>query len=769
MDLFAPAHLFILALFGALAYLVFAPITREFRRNPPRQSQPSGALCCPHCSRPYFASDYSADPLQRRRGVLFQDSETIYCSACEAKLPRWRPHETRDDDRVASDDVASTLTVVDLDPVAQAYGRMLASNRILRAMAYAVFGGLVALPPLILVIAASEHPEARLIPISNLLVGMATLGFVVAIALAVFALPLAYCADRIAAGSVRAAAASLVVFAILIVLYIADAFLEFDSRTPGGTLLRLGGIAVGCHFAFVATLGSVEIIRSRRKPWFAWCLPIGNESDQRPGLAALISRTFGSADQPVGSSAWVLVGFALLAEGFGYWCYLSAGASLESRADQSQNASLITAAFWVIYQVALGFAFMKLGLALGRGFRNKARRLRLQPAESVTANDQRRPVLFLRSFRDDQVSLEGARPPLYIRLVDPGERAGTLEELIVRNWAGIAPVIAVGRPGELLQPIGATRYYVGGEGWQETVTALAKDSASIVLGLCDTEGVSWEIALVTRKYLHKAILVMPPQLGAERVVLQRLGHRLNTDLLGLADRAQTEGRYVLALLSDAQGKLLILASKSVTELDYEVALRAAHILQEPDDPPSPHQPGSIQLAQAPALTATDRRFRGRGWLAMIIYLALGSLLLYGARFVAHEASVIMGRRGTNRPILLQASSPAGITDDLKSSAQQFSDQAFALLESVKASPDTERENPATGPIATFASDSWSFSEALRKGDMPAARRAMVALEVDRGKVDTAARQGAWLPAERWAALKEALEDVRRGVPTNNSR
>src|ERR1700733_9080082 len=66
-----------------------------------------------------------------------------------------------------------------------------------------------------------------------------------------------------------------------------------------------------------------------------------------------------------------------------------------------------------------------------------------QPAGYATA-PRRPPILFLRAFRDDQVSLAAARLPLLMRLIDPGSIGGSLEELIVQEYTGLGPVVAIG-------------------------------------------------------------------------------------------------------------------------------------------------------------------------------------------------------------------------------------------------------------------------------------------------------------------------------------
>jgi hypothetical protein len=89
-------------------------------------------------------------------------------------------------------------------------------------------------------------------------------------------------------------------------------------------------------------------------------------------------------------------------------------------------------------------AIVLLAFAAARWLRHRARRRALLSAEAARQLDRRPPILFLRAFRDDQVSLAAARLPLLTRLIDPGSIGGSLEELIVQEYTGLGPVVAIG-------------------------------------------------------------------------------------------------------------------------------------------------------------------------------------------------------------------------------------------------------------------------------------------------------------------------------------
>jgi hypothetical protein len=126
-------------------------------------------------------------------------------------------------------------------------------------------------------------------------------------------------------------------------------------------------------------------------------------------------------------------------------------------------------------------------------------------ARELRGRDFRPPILYLRSFGDDEQFKARRGRGIYF---DSGK---TFEEVIVGELKRHGPVIAIGRPGEKIPPLGAARAYVDDESWQAEVSKLARDSRLVVLMLGGTAGVAWEFCrLVELDAHHKLVLVMPP-------------------------------------------------------------------------------------------------------------------------------------------------------------------------------------------------------------------------------------------------------------------
>jgi hypothetical protein len=100
-------------------------------------------------------------------------------------------------------------------------------------------------------------------------------------------------------------------------------------------------------------------------------------------------------------------------------------------------------------------------------------------------------------------------------------------------------------------------------------------------------------------------------------------------------------------------------------------------------------------------------------------------------------------RGALLGALICALTPAlsmAAIEDPAAAAASLSNQAFAILNSLNAGGGTGTTSPLLGPIASFAGDAQTLSQALGKGDKASAGRAMAALKSDATALDAASRQ-----------------------------
>lgn len=122
---------------------------------------------------------------------------------------------------------------------------------------------------------------------------------------------------------------------------------------------------------------------------------------------------------------------------------------------------------------------------------------RSQPSAALEqTRDARSPVLFLRSFWDDQSS----------------DSAGShrLEEVVAAQVRRLGPFVAVGKPGELQLP-GAARAYFKDTEWRDAVMAWMDRAQFIVMFVGLTDGLQWELqTLIEKRHEHKLVLILPP-------------------------------------------------------------------------------------------------------------------------------------------------------------------------------------------------------------------------------------------------------------------
>ena len=148
-----------------------------------------------------------------------------------------------------------------------------------------------------------------------------------------------------------------------------------------------------------------------------------------------------------------------------------------------------------------------VGLA-GRRLAMTGRKQRAVIRAHERANDPRAPVLYLRSFADDDVVANANIVRGFIQL-------STEEEQFAKVLNRIGPFLAIGDPREGLPDLGATRLYVGDGDWKKNVEALLAAAQLVVLRLSATEGLLWELQVALTRLEPNRLLVLVP-LGRNR-------------------------------------------------------------------------------------------------------------------------------------------------------------------------------------------------------------------------------------------------------------
>ena len=184
----------------------------------------------------------------------------------------------------------------------------------------------------------------------------------------------------------------------------------------------------------------------------------------------------------------------------------------------------------------------------------QVRRFKAKSADEIKQQDPRPPVVYLRSFKDDQkASMVTPMGGLASTAIFP--TYVTEEEQIATALSRIGPVIAIGQPGEpmldlrdlhnnpqltdaqrrraasfrklklgmqmgpliflmpqdkVLPDLGAARAYVGDHEWQDKVIDLLSQAQLVVLRAGETDSLLWEVQTVARSVSPEKILFLLP-------------------------------------------------------------------------------------------------------------------------------------------------------------------------------------------------------------------------------------------------------------------
>ena len=204
-------------------------------------------------------------------------------------------------------------------------------------------------------------------------------------------------------------------------------------------------------------------------------------------------------------------------------------------------------------------------------------------------SDTRAPILFLRSFEDDQLDFKRQWWNLLARWFDLWSFRRNADEAIIDEVAQYGPVVALGQPGQTQPPFGAKRYYAAHDDWQTIILDTARRAQAIVIAAGVSPGVLWEYELLRREnLLPKTLLLFRSAAGAvnQRALAAFPGSQAGDGMPGLPEHQQ-----MIALLQSPSGPLM-LSAQQPTAAAYVVALRAH--FQRPDGP------GSLAPAAAQA-------------------------------------------------------------------------------------------------------------------------------------------------------------------------
>jgi hypothetical protein len=199
-----------------------------------------------------------------------------------------------------------------------------------------------------------------------------------------------------------------------------------------------------------------------------------------------------------------------------------------------------------------------------------------------TKSDLRKPVLFLRAFKDDQVKLRQARLGWGARIGRWLENIGDLDRMLLEEATPYGPVVAIGKQDDAWPPYGAARGYFDDKTWQSAVLDLAERSMAIVLCVDETEGIWWEVEHVAARYPDKTLVLVHPSKRARdanirivnglATIMERAVPTLKDFSAGVARNA-AERLAILGFYIDEKGALNIARSSTFSRIAFLIMVR----------------------------------------------------------------------------------------------------------------------------------------------------------------------------------------------------
>jgi hypothetical protein len=163
------------------------------------------------------------------------------------------------------------------------------------------------------------------------------------------------------------------------------------------------------------------------------------------------------------------------------------------------------------------------------------------PASRVLLNDPRPPVLFLRSFRHDDLRKGGMGRGI-VRFFSRSV-GKSFDEILAPAMNKIGPFIALGNPEDFLPCLGSSKVYQRDDAWQETLISFLRPNQAgreglVILLEGDSPGLEWEMAQVRDRCWPRSIYLMTPTAPFRRAswhsfakLLQQAGFKIpNSDI-----------------------------------------------------------------------------------------------------------------------------------------------------------------------------------------------------------------------------------------------
>jgi hypothetical protein len=247
---------------------------------------------------------------------------------------------------------------------------------------------------------------------------------------------------------------------------------------------------------------------------------------------------------------------------------------------------------------AIGASVFLFAVVVGARFVRYFGRLVQPSTNEVLASDPRPPILLLRPFTLDELQVtpfdEGGLPGV-MNFFNAYNL--TFEQVLTNLFKDIGPVIAIGRPGEEVAPLGAARGYADNASWQRVVLDLAETSQLVIMILDTTPGMQWELENVPKQIgLSRVGIVLPPEedFSVKRSVdWYKKWIKLQEKFVFLPDVSE----HAVGVLFDDNGAPIVVTAKGSTVPQQIAAIKDAWIKKSVDSTTA-EQPNACILSDS---------------------------------------------------------------------------------------------------------------------------------------------------------------------------
>jgi hypothetical protein len=207
----------------------------------------------------------------------------------------------------------------------------------------------------------------------------------------------------------------------------------------------------------------------------------------------------------------------------------------------------------------------------------RARRYFQTDADSLLAVDQRPPILFLRSFEDDEKQRYGGSDKAFLDF--------SLETRLCNHFSRFGPFVAIGSPKETVPQLGAARVLLSDNEWQPRILTWMQQAQLVIMYSGKTHWVNWELRKLLENGCATRLILMVPEIKAWRRSKRSQDISARVEQIREVFRATPWEEELLqfddfvglrAMLFRADGSMVMVKSRSRRRDSYHLAALLAH-------------------------------------------------------------------------------------------------------------------------------------------------------------------------------------------------